>query len=84
MTDEGGTLSLPSGATHRIVSPEHALHAGMVWGLAMRHGLDLLPVLDDDGNYSAEVELVLPVDSTGWSADVRVRLVVEPPPEQGR
>jgi hypothetical protein len=77
MSDE-----FPTGATHRIQSPEHALHAGMVWGLAMRHGLELVPVLDEEGNYSAEVELVLPAASTSWPADVRVRLVVEPPPDE--
>jgi hypothetical protein len=77
------TSGFPTGSKHPIVSSEHALHAGMVWGVAMKHGLDLLPVLDDAGNYSAEVELVLPVESTGWPGNVRVRLIVEPPSTPG-
>lgn len=64
-----------STSPHPIESGEHALLAGFVWGLALRHGLDLLPVLDDAGNYSAEVELVLP---EGMYQGVPVRLVVRP------
>jgi hypothetical protein len=68
---------LPRDATHRIVSGEHAIVAGQVWAMAMRHGLDLTPVLDEDGRYSAELELVLPTD-VGVGVE-HIRIVVSPP-----
>lgn len=63
---------------HKIQSPEHALQAGFVWGLAMQHGLDVVPELDDEGNYSASVLLEIP----DLNPNVTVRLIVAPPEEQ--
>jgi hypothetical protein len=63
---------------YRIKGDAHALRAGYVWGLAMKHGLRFTPELDEDGNYAASAILELPEPAFG----VRVRLVVsaeEPP-----
>lgn len=38
--------------------PNHALTAGMLWGLLMRHGLDALPEVDDDRDYTDVVRIV--------------------------
>lgn len=65
------------------VSDEHALLCGMVWGMAMRHGLPMNPVVDehDDGtyDYSDTYELELPAEYGGPDSPTRVFLVVQPP-----
>lgn len=53
----------------------HALHVGFVVGLAARHGLDVEPIVDGDGNYTASFRLRLPDD---FPANVTVVLTVEP------
>lgn len=58
-----------------IVSSGHALIAGQVWGIAMRHGLDLVPEVDADGNYLASAEL----RSEHLPLGVTIRIVVPPP-----
>lgn len=60
-----------------IQSPEHALRAGMVWGMAMRYGLPFVPEVDEDGNYLASATMTLDEPFEG----VTVRLVVVPPGE---
>lgn len=61
--------------THAIVSPEHAIVAGYVFGLAMKHGLIVHPDLDDLGNFLASATIELP----GIRPDISVRIVVSPP-----
>jgi hypothetical protein len=60
---------------HPIESPDHAILAGYVFGLAMRHGLVLVPDVDEAGNYLASAVIELP----GTRPGVTVRLVVDPP-----
>ena len=60
---------------HPIESPEHAILAGYVFGLAMKHGLDLVPDVDDEGNVLASARLSLP----GARRELVVRIVVDPP-----
>lgn len=62
-----------------ITSDRHALYVGAVLGLAMRHGLDLIPVVDEYGNYTDELMLSL-ADATGM-LPITVTVVVPPPPE---
>lgn len=61
--------------SYPIQSAEHALVAGMVVGLAIKHGIDLRPVVDEAGNYTAEALLVVP----DLPDNVTVRLIIEPP-----
>lgn len=60
------------------VSNEHALLCGMVWGAAIRAGLNLNPTQDAEGNYTDTVELILP-EVPEYRDEVHVFLVVEPP-----
>lgn len=43
--------------TENFVDPNHALRAGMLWGILMRSGLDALPEVDDLGNYTDIIEI---------------------------
>ena len=56
-------------------SAEHALIAGMVLGVAMKHGVDLTPVPDNEGNYTNRFE----VHDEGFPEGVKVFVNVEPP-----
>jgi hypothetical protein len=58
-----------------IQSELHAWHAGQVWGVAMRHGLELRPESDAEGNWAASALLDLP-------GGVTIRLVVDAPTEE--
>lgn len=40
-----------------FADPNHALNAGMMWGLLMRQGLDALPEVDDDGDYTDVIKI---------------------------
>lgn len=61
-----------------IQSERHALLAGMVWGVASKHGLMLRPEADEEGNYAASALLELP-----WPAEgITVRIVVAAPEEE--
>ena len=60
---------------HPIESPEHAILAGYVFGLAMKHGLVLIPDIDDDGNVLASARIELP----GARPELVVRITVDPP-----
>jgi hypothetical protein len=55
----------------------HAAYVGWVLGLAHRHGLPFEPTVDDDGNYTAELKLVL---DTARDTH-KITVVVSPPPE---
>jgi hypothetical protein len=57
-----------------MLDQNHALYVGAVWGLAMKHGLPLLPEQDDDGNYTDR--LVMDI-----SDKITVTFIVPPPPE---
>lgn len=61
------------------ISDEHALLCGMVWGLAMKHQVPLVPEFDEEGNYMDTFELTLPEGYGGEGSPTRVFLVVEPP-----
>lgn len=56
-----------------LVSQEHALYAGAVMGLAWKNGIRAEPVVDEDGNYTAELWVILLPSAT-------VRLVIPEPP----
>ena len=57
------------------LSPEHALRCGWVWGIAMAHGVDLNPILDDEDNYTDSFTL----KSDRLPPGVTITLVVQPP-----
>jgi len=59
------------------LSPEHALRCGWVWGIAMHHGVDLNPIIDEAGNYTASFTL----KSDRLPPGVTITLVVPPPGE---
>ena len=58
-----------------FLSDAHALRAGQVWGIAMAHGLDLQPVVDEAGNYTAAMVL----RSDRLPDGVTITLVVQDP-----
>jgi hypothetical protein len=63
----------------RPVSDEHALLVGQVWGTGIRHGLDLNPVVGEDGDWTDTLELVLHRNSEYAGLETHIYLVVAPP-----
>lgn len=59
------------------LTAEHAYVAGQVLGLALKHGLKLMPVVED-GNYTGRFEVLDP-DLGAEPGTVRVFINVEPP-----
>lgn len=57
-----------------MLSERHALFVGSVLGLAMRNGLHVTPVADDDGNYTDQMVI-------DFDRGLRVTVVVPPPPD---
>ena len=62
-----------------IGSAEHALIAGTVAGIALRHGIRLIPDTDDDGNYLASMTL----EDDALPSGIKIRIIVPPPPSDG-
>ena len=60
---------------HPLQDANHALFAGAILGLAMKHGITLVPVADSEGNYTAMMELRLPDQPK-----VHLTVIVPPPP----
>jgi hypothetical protein len=58
-------------AAAHFTSPEHALRAGAALGSAKKAGLNVEPILDDEGNYTAEFYLL---DVPGID---RIKIVVQ-------
>jgi hypothetical protein len=44
-------------ANDNFADDVHALVGGMLWGLLMRHGVDVSPVRDEDGDYTPQYEI---------------------------
>lgn len=61
-----------------FVDERHALYVGWILGIAMRNGIDARPGIDDDGNYTDRLTVVLG-DRTGM-LPVTVEFIVPPPP----
>lgn len=61
-----------------FASDRHCLYVGWVLGLALRKGMDVGPVTDDDGNYTDRLRFhdLAPFDGTMAC----IELVVPPPP----
>lgn len=59
-----------------IVDGRHALYCGWVAGVAAAHGVPLVPVRDDDGNWTDRLLLL------GHSYYVNIEVIVPPPPEE--
>lgn len=65
-----------------IVDGRHALYVGWVAGIALNSGIRLLPVVDDDGNYTDQLTLpinqgviltvVVPYPPDDWEIDADV------------
>jgi hypothetical protein len=72
-----GEMDEQPAALHPL-SAEHALRAGMVWGIGITHGLDLRPMLDAEGNYTAALEL----RSDRLPPGVTITLIVAPPEDE--
>lgn len=62
-----------------ITNDQQAYAAGLVVGLAMLHGLDVEPIVDPVGNYTAAMWLKLP---PGLYGDQQVSIVITVPPRQ--
>jgi len=62
------------------MTPRHALYAGWVVGQALAAGLDVRPILDDDGNYTDRFALDVDRFDRGESVGSVVLTVVVPPP----
>lgn len=72
--DDEGTRRM---ATDNFDSDQHALLTGMVFGMLMKH-FAVEPVIDDDGDYTAEIVLDLD-DSTFGPALSRATIRVQAP-----
>lgn len=57
----------------------HALYTGWVLGIAMRHGIDLSPDVDEAGNYTPNLTIRFQAGPGRPAASVT--LVVPPPPD---
>jgi hypothetical protein len=60
-----------------MMTERHALYVGWVLGIALRNGVPLAPVLDADGNYTDQLDLM-----PDWEQDERTHIIVvvpEPP-----
>jgi hypothetical protein len=64
--------------TPRAVEGRHAMYAGWVAGRAMKAGLDVIPILTDDGRYTDHFGVVLP-EARGPA--IRVYVIVPEPPD---
>lgn len=58
-----------------FLDERHALYVGCTIGVAMRNGVMLRPVVDEDGDYTEAVELEL-------EPGITLTLVVPPPPPE--
>lgn len=66
-------------AEAHFVSERHALYTGWILGIALKHGIDLAPEVDDAGNYLPRLTLRLRAGPDRPAATVT--LVVPPPPD---
>jgi hypothetical protein len=60
-----------------IQDHHHALYVGWVLGIALKHGLHVVPSVDDNGDYTAELEVQTPKGAL-------ITVVVPPPPDDWR
>ena len=63
-----------------FIGDRHALYVGWVCGIAMRNGIYVRNVLDDDGNYTDRITVEL-YDPTQRPVKVTMTLVIPPPPD---
>lgn len=61
-----------------FVDDRHALYAGAILGIAMKHGLNLRPCIDTEGNYTNHLRLSLEDPA---EVPVVIELIVPPPPD---
>jgi hypothetical protein len=63
------------------VDQNHALLCGMVWGAFMKAGIPAFPVVDDDGDYTSDIQVNL---SDVLGEPLQVTVTVQPlPSEEG-
>jgi len=60
-----------------FLSDRHTLYVGWVLGIALSNGLDVVPVVDEAGNYTDRLQLLL----DGGSPAVTITIVIPEPPE---
>jgi hypothetical protein len=77
VSDSGGLSSLDRRPYGNFESEMHCLFCGMVMGLAWRHGLGVLPMVDDAGMYLPRWTLDVP----GMPDGVKLEVVVPAPPD---
>jgi len=60
-----------------FANERHALYVGTIIGKAMRLGMSVRPVVDDDGNYmpriyigSLDIEVIVPPPDEDWTLEV--------------
>jgi hypothetical protein len=63
--------------TSNFIDDRHNLYVGWVLGIALLNGLRLAPVVDDLGNYTDRLRLVMPNPDGTFTID----LVVPYPPD---
>lgn len=64
----------------RPVEGRHALFVGWICGLAIKQGLPMIPVANNDGRYTDTLELSLEPTKPGRPR-IAVRVIVPPPPD---
>ncbi len=60
-----------------FANDRHALYVGTIIGIAMRNGVDVRPVVDEDGNYKPRIyieqlgiEVIVPEPPDDWTLEV--------------
>jgi hypothetical protein len=61
-----------------IKDDQQAYVSGLVVGLALKHGLDVEPILDPAGNYTAAMWLKIPRGLYGPEAELSIVITVPP------
>jgi hypothetical protein len=62
--------------SRNFANDRHALQAGFLMGLMLKHGVDIRPVVDDDGNYTDAYTIRLDGDFLARPyLDIKIRVL---------
>jgi hypothetical protein len=75
------TVAAMTSLQSNFESDRHALYVGWVVGMARKHGLRVIPVIDDHGDYTDHIEVELPANETRYGID-HITVVIGAPPEE--
>lgn len=72
-------LDAPGYVPETFLDTRHVLYCGWICGLAIRNGLDVAVVHDEDGQATPQLQIHFPLDDRGTLTQ-RVVVVIPPPP----